>query len=164
MTSSASYEALSRGTIDGTILSVADWPSYSLEDLLKYTITGVSLGHWESYLAMTEALWQDLSAKEREIWDRTAREVQMSNARYIDEREQKVRSQTSADGAEFVSIDDLSPEMRRHVAKAASGTWAQWIQQMEDQGHPGKATAKLWADLITAEGGRLPEGVEAHLR
>ena len=44
MTSSASYEALSRGTIEGTILSIGDWKSYSMQDVLDYTITGVTGG------------------------------------------------------------------------------------------------------------------------
>lgn len=164
MPAAQAYEALSRGTIDGIILSVSDWTSYSLQDLLKYTITGVSLGHWESYLAMTEKTWQELSPAERETWDKVARDVALESARSINQREKEVREMTKAKGARFVSIDELPPKMGSHVAKAATDTWKQWIQQMEDQGHPGKATAKLWADLITAEGGTLPKGVEPLLR
>ncbi len=163
MTSSQSYEALARGTIDGTILSIADWPSYSLGDLLEYTITGVSLGHWESYLSITEALWNELSAEEREIWDRTARRIGMENAKYIDEKEKQVRATAKEGGASFVPVTELPPEMGAHIAEAASDTWIQWIEQLEANGHPGQATAELWAKLITAEDGRLPDGVAEYL-
>jgi TRAP-type C4-dicarboxylate transport system substrate-binding protein len=164
MTSAASYEALSRGTVEGTILSVADWPSYSFEDLLEYAITGISLGHWESYLSMTEETWQGLTEEQRETWDRIARETAMANARYIDKREVTVREQTSADGTTFVQIGDLSEDMQAHMSKAASQTWIRWIEQLEDNGHPARAAARQWAGLIMERGGQIPEGAAEYLK
>ncbi|MBM1143007.1 TRAP transporter substrate-binding protein DctP [Alcanivorax sp. ZXX171] len=163
MTSADSYEALSRDTVEGTILSVADWPSYSFEDLLKYTITGISMGHWESYLAMTEETWQGLTDEQRETWDRIAREIAMKNARYIDQRETKVREETSADGATFVEIDDLSEDMQAHMSTAASQTWIRWIEQLEEDGHPALAAARQWAELVMERGGKIPEGAKEYL-
>lgn len=163
MPSSQSYAALARGTIEGTILSIADWPSYSLGDLLEYTITGVSLGHWESYLATTDQVWKNLSAEEREIWARTARRIAIENAKFIDQKEKRVRAEAKAAGATFVPVSELPQEMEAHIAAAASDTWIQWIEQLEANGHPAKATARLWAKLITAEGGKLPDGVSAYL-
>jgi len=46
-----------------------------------------------------------------------------------------------------------------HIGRAASETWTQWVQQTEQNGHPARATAVLWAELVRAEGGGLPEGV-----
>lgn len=164
MTSADSYEALSRNTVEGTILSVADWPSYSFEDLLEYAITGISMGHWESYLSMTEETWQGLTEEQRETWDRIAREVAMENARYIDKREVTVRENTSADGTTFVEIDELSEEMQAHMSNAASQTWIRWIEQLEENGHPAKAAARQWAELIIERGGKIPEGAAEYLQ
>lgn len=163
MPSSQAYEALSRGTVNGLVLSVGDWKSYSFQDLLKYTITGVSLGHWESYLATTDAVWKGLSEEERKSWDRIARETALKNAEGIDRQDLEVRQASEQKGGKFVEIDKLSPGMRAHIAKAATNTWVQWIEQTEKKGHPGKATARLWAQLVQAEGGKLPEGVAEYL-
>src|SRR5690606_1171737 len=39
MPAAQAYEALSRGTIEGIILSIGDWKSYSMTEILTYTIT-----------------------------------------------------------------------------------------------------------------------------
>ncbi|MGO4841070.1 hypothetical protein AB4144_53335, partial [Rhizobiaceae sp. 2RAB30] len=67
------------------------------------------------------------------------------------------------DGGSFVPVGDLSKEMQDHIGKAGAATWIAWIEKTEANGHPAKATAKLYAELITAEGGKLPEGVADYL-
>lgn len=163
MPASQAYEALSRGTVVGLVLSIGDWKSYSFQDLLKYTLTGVALGHWESYLATTDEVWKGMSEDERKAFDRIAREVAMKNAAGIDKQDVEVRQASEKAGGKFVSIDDLSPEMRAHISKASANTWIQWVEQTEKKGHPAKATALLWAELVKAEGGKLPDGVAEYL-
>jgi len=163
MPASQAYEALSRGTVNGLVLSVGDWKSYSFQDLMKYTITGVAIGHWESYLAVEEGMWNKLSADERQKWDRIARDVAMKNAEGIDKQDVEVRDAAEKKGSKFVDINTLSKDMQAHIAKASTATWVQWIEQTEKKGHPAKATAKLWAQLIQAEGGKVPEGVAEYL-
>lgn len=163
MPSSQAYEALSRGTVNGLVLSVGDWKSYSFQDLLKYTITGVSLGHWESYLATSDDVWKGLTEDERKAWDRIARETALKNADGIDKQDVEVRQASEKTGGKFVPIDQLSGDMRSHIAKASTNTWIQWVEQTEKKGHPGKATARLWAQLVQGEGGKLPDGVAEYL-
>ncbi len=163
MTSADSYEALSRNTVEGTILSVADWPSYSFQELLDYAIVGISMGHWESYLAVTEATWDAFTEAQRSAWDRIAREVAMANARHIDRAEVDVRERTSADGTTFVAMEALPQAMQRHLAGAASRAWIRWIEQLEADGHPARATALLWAELVREQGGALPAGAAEYL-
>jgi len=163
MPTAQSYEALARGTIDGMVLSVGDWKSYSFVGVLKHTITGVSLGHWESYLAVADATWQRLGAQERQQWERIARETALKNAGNIDRQDVEVRQAAEQGGAKFVAVDTLPADMRAHIARAAANTWIQWIEQTEKGGHPARATARLWADLVKAEGGRVPDGVAEYL-
>ncbi len=163
MPAASAYEALSRGTIDGIILSIGDWVSYSLEELLTYTVTDVAIGHWQSYLAVTERTWNGLTDEQRDTWDRVARAVTTRNAEYIDEQDRAVRARARANGATFVAVQQLPAAMRDHIARAASETWIQWIEQTERNGHPARATAVLWAELLLAQGGALPDGVADYL-
>lgn len=164
MPAAQAYEALSRKTIDGIVLSVGDWPSYSMQELLRYTITGVSMGHWESYVALTKATWDKFPEDVKQAWDKVARDMAMKNAEYVAEQDAKtLKLATEKFGARFIDIGELTPEMQAHIAKAAAETWKQWVEKTEAKGHPARATAKLWAQLIVAEGGVLPEGVSAYL-
>lgn len=164
MPSSQSYEALSRGTINGTILSIGDWKSYSLQDVLTYSITGVAVGHWGSYLAISDAGWEKLSDEQRETWAETAREIAMQNAEAIEAQETEVREAAEADGSTFVDIGETSADLQDAINAASVNTWKRWVMQTEEAGHPGLATARLWASLTQEQGGELPEGVEEFLK
>lgn len=163
MPAAQAFEALSRGTIEGILLSVGDWKSYSLTDLLKFTIDGVSLGHWESYLAMSDEAWNRLSDEEKAAWDKIARETAMKNAEHIAGLEAQSREAVKGTDAVFMNISDLPAELQDHIATAAHDTWVQWIEELEANGHPAKAAAKIWAELVIAEGGSLPNGVAEYL-
>ena len=163
MPAAQAYEALSRNTIEGILLSVGDWKSYSLLDTLTFTMDGVSLGHWESYWAISDAAWDRLSPEQQAEWDRIARETGAANAAFIENQEIEVREAVAPKGAQFVMIQDMSPEMQAFIAEAALGTWRQWVEQTEAAGHPARATARLWAELVQAEGGELPPGVAEYL-
>ncbi|MGB6118339.1 MAG: TRAP transporter substrate-binding protein DctP [Mesorhizobium sp.] len=161
---SQAFEAASRGTIEGIIIAISDWPSYSLQQLLRHSIVDVSIGHWESYLAINNDSWGQLSDEQKALFDKTAREVALTNAAEWEARVGTVRDASiKDDGGSFVSVNDLSPEMKAHIDKAAHDSWVAWIEKTEAAGHPAKATAKIYADLIVAEGGKLPSGVAEYL-
>lgn len=164
MPGSQAFEAASRGTIEGLVIAISDWPSYSLQQLLRHSIVDVSIGHWESYLAISDQAWNELTDDQKALFDKTAREVGLSNAKEWEARVGTVRDESIAkDGGEFTSINDLSPAMKAHVETAAAETWKAWIEKTEANGHPARATAKLYAELIQAEGGKLPAGVAEYL-
>lgn len=157
------YEALSRGTIEGLVIAISDWPSYTIEPLLRQSIVDVSIGHWESYLAVSDAMWDGLTDAQKTLFDETARRIGLENAQKWEDNVGIVREKSTVDGGAFVSINDLSPAMQQHIAKAAADTWISWIEKTEANGHPAKAAAKLYAELIQAEGGSLPDGVADYL-
>ena len=158
------YEAMSRGDVDGGVLTIPGWRAYAFQDLLKYTVTDVAIGHWESYLAIGDAAWNKLTPRQQQLWDETARRLALENAAYWEAGQlEVVKEAAKAKGAAFVPVGELPEAMQNHIAKAAADTWIAWVEKMEAAGHPGKATAKLYAQLITKAGGRLPNGVAGYL-
>jgi TRAP-type C4-dicarboxylate transport system substrate-binding protein len=158
------YEALSRKTIDGIIIAISDWPSYSIQELLRHSIVDLSIGHWESYLAISDEAWDRMSEENQQVFDQTAREIALFNANKWNENGVKVQEESATnDGGSFVSINDLSQAMQDHIADAGRQTWIDWIEKTEAAGHPARATAQLYAELIQAEGGALPDGVAEYL-
>lgn len=164
MPAAEAYESIMKNTINGSLLCVADWNSYRLEDLFRYSLTGINLGHFSMYMVTKQDTWDKLPADVQEAWDRIARETAIKNAEFIDNKgEVTMKDATEKFGTKFVNVDDLDPSVKQYINEAATKTWQQWIENVEAKGAPGKACAKLWAELIVAEGGRLPEGVEALL-
>ncbi len=160
----AAYEALSRKTIDGIIIAIADWPSYSIQELLQHSIVDLSIGHWESYFAISNEAWDQMSEANQKLFDEIAREVALTNAAKWNENGVTVQEASAAnDGGSFVPIGDLSQEMQDHIAEAGRQSWIDWVEATEAGGHPARATAKLYAELIQAEGGNLPAGVAEYL-
>lgn len=159
MPAAQAFEALSRGTIEGILLSVADWKSYSLLDTLKFTIDGVALGHWESYHAISQDAWDRLTPEQQELFDKTARETAIKNAEFIENQAVEIRAAAKAGGSIFAMVGSMSEEMQAHIATASLETWEQWIEATEANGHPARAAARQWAVLVQAEGGVLPAGV-----
>lgn len=160
--SSQAYEALSRGVIESVVLSIGDWESYSLQELLRYSLTGISLGHWESYLAMKQETWDRLTKDQQMLWDSTARDMALANAEHISTQDRDVKSET-ASTADFVEIAEMPKDLQEFVADAAFRTWVQWIEKQEAAGEPATAAATLWVKYLEAEGGRVPPGVKTHL-
>lgn len=164
MPASNVYEALSRGTVNGLVLAISDWPAYSLEPLLKNTITDVAIGHWESYLAISNDAWEQLDEAGRTAFDSAARAAAITNSAAWDGRLESARKENSEKhGGTFTPVTELSTDMQNFIATAGANTWKVWIEKLEGEGHPAKATATLYARIIQAEGGRLPEGVAAYL-
>lgn len=164
MPATGAYEALSRGTLEGIVLAVSDWPTYSLDRVLSFTLTDAAIGHWQSYLAISEATWNSLDAENREQIAEAALATTMANAAELNRQLVENRASAEAEhGAQFVSVDDMPQELQDHVAAALTRTWVRWVEMVEGAGHPGRATARLYAELILAEGGELPEGVAEYL-
>lgn len=164
MTGMDTYEAFSRGTLQGIVYSIPDWKAYGFQELIKYTITGLSLGHWPSYLAVTKKTWDKFPADIQKIWNDTANEMAMESAKYwVSLRDPVMKEAKEKYKIVFEDISKLDPGVQKAIANAAVETWKSWITEIEGKGHPAKATARLWAQLITAEGGKLPPGVKEFL-
>ena len=153
------YDALSRGAIDGALIHVADWPAYGLQDILKYSITDASYGHFVAGCAMTRDRWDSLPPVIQQIMEDVAGECRISGAEYWDEQTIAVMEEGKANGIDFVSFNDLSAETQEQLNQAAVKTWEEYIKMQEEAGVPGKAIVKLWADCVKEAGGELYDGV-----
>lgn len=64
------YDSLSRNALDGTIQSVADWTGYGLQEVLKYTLEGINLGHYAPVIAMSEEKFNSLPDNVKEAMEK----------------------------------------------------------------------------------------------
>lgn len=161
MNQNETYDALSRGALDGTVMPIGDWTTWGLDDLLQNAIIGADIGHFTAIMSMTEEKWNSLPDDIQDIMEEVAEELSASTdvVQFIDEREVEVVEEL--DGiADFKELDDLNDETREHIIDAMGQTWLDWIDIIEEQGSPGKEVAKLWRDLIIEAGGDVPDVVK----
>jgi TRAP-type C4-dicarboxylate transport system substrate-binding protein len=158
------YDAFSRGSIVGIIYSIPDWKSYGFQELIRYTITGIGLGHFNSYIAVMKKTWDKFPPDIQKIWTETAMEQSVESGKYwISLTDPVIKEAKEKYKAVFEDVSKLDPGVQKVMYAAAVETWKTWIDEEEKKGHPAKATAKLWAQLITAEGGVLPAGIKEYL-
>ena len=87
----------------------------------------------------------------------------LQNAEAIEAQEVEVREAAEAGGATFVGLQELPQALQDAIVNASASTWRRGVEQTEAAGHPGRATARLWAQLVLGQGGELPEGVAEFL-
>lgn len=154
------YDALSRGTIDGTLMAVGDWGGWGYQELFKYVLEGAYIGHFSAVFGMQEEKWNSLPADVQEVLDNAAQELQLGIEQHEKMLAEEKKVYDEVEGkVEFETLGDLDPATRDHIMAAMSKTWFDWIELMEADGQPGKETAILWRDIITEAGGKVPDAV-----
>lgn len=104
---SSTFEAISQGTIDGTMASVADLTSYRLVDLVKYA-TELTLGtyHATSNFSISNDSWADMSVEERAGVIRAANRANPTFTQNWAYERPEVAHQAGVDaGIEFITPD-----------------------------------------------------------
>lgn len=155
------YDALSRGALDGSFLSIADWNTYGFSELLESTLEGVSLGHYAGVTGFTEEQWDKFPEDTQKIMEEANEDMIPEAIEKLKKREDENKESNLEYGGEFVNIDELDPEVQELLIEGLDQTWDDWIKAMEDEGHPGLEIARLWRDLIIDAGGDVPDGVKS---
>ena len=153
------FDALSRGAVDGSFLFISDWTGYGFDELFKYTVTDVNLGHFASAMALTKDQWNALPEDLQTIMLETASEQITEGAQLWVDRREEIMEKTQANGAEFISVNDLSPEVKELLLSGMEKTWFDYIDNLEQKGLPGKKLARLWRDIVIEQGGDVPEAI-----
>lgn len=130
------YEAMSRGTIDGGVLAVVSVASYKLTPLLKYGTSGENFGSAVLDYAISEARWKQLSPAVQQAMLKAGDDVMQASCAEID-------GQNAGEIAEMVKAGIVmtplpQAEHDRLAAKLASvGT--DWAAALDKRGKPGSA-------------------------
>ncbi|OLO36373.1 hypothetical protein BTR23_16010 [Alkalihalophilus pseudofirmus] len=161
MPQTESYDALSRGALDGNLLCICDWDGWGFQDLFAYSLEGANIGHYTAVFGMTEEKWNSLPSDIQEILESAAKELQLAEPTVARMVEADQINRDLVEGkVEFETLDDLNDETREHIMQAMEKTWFDWIEMVDEQGSPGKEVAKLWRDLIIEAGGDVPDKIK----
>ncbi len=153
------YDALSRGTFDGSFYSIADWSGYGFQDLFKYTITGVNFGHFNAFIGMSKEKWESLPEHVQQAMTQANEEIFTPGAQEWVDRSEKAITANKEIGGQFVDFSTLNADVQEHFHKGMEGTWKNYAELLESNGLPGNKLVVLWRDILIEEGGEVPESI-----
>lgn len=154
------YDALSRGSFDGSYYSVADWTGYGFQDLFKYTITGVNFGHFNAFIGMTQEKWDSLPKNVQDAMTQASEEIFIPGAEAWLTRAEESIKLNEENGGKFVEFSTLDQSVQDLINTGIEETWLDYADLLEEQGLPGKKLITLWRDIIIEQGGDVPEGLK----
>lgn len=158
--SSDLYDALSRGTIDGSFSFIGDWSSFGYDDLFKHAITDINLGHYSAVFAFSQEKWDSLPEDIQEIMVNAQQDLVVEGSDVWVDRTKDVMKEAEEKGTEFIEIDDLNPDVEKLFKESAEETWFEYADILNEQGHPGDELIKLWRDIVIEQGGSVPSAIE----
>lgn len=154
------YDALSRGTFDGSFYSIADWTGYGFQDLFKYTVTGINFGHFNTFIGMNLDKWNEMPENVQQAMIQANEDVFLAGAEEWLKRAETVIAENKKIGGKFVDFNTLDSSVQEHFNQGIEETWVNYAELLESNGLPGNKLVTLWRDLIIEEGGDVPEGVK----
>jgi TRAP-type C4-dicarboxylate transport system substrate-binding protein len=129
------YEAVSRGTVDGTLASPVSVASYRLGEVLDYSTNGARLGAFTVTYAVSLNTWNQLNDQQRKFIEQASKIAQDGAADQVEKAQIKGLKQMKDEGVEFHDVtDEERPLWNAMVEPVVNG----WSRDLEERGLPAK--------------------------
>lgn len=134
MTAPELHEALSRGTVDGTVFPTASLLAYDIAGLVKSGTTGENFGSAVLTFMISNTRWNSLSPAVRKAMldagDATTRRI----CEYADKQ---VTADVASIRQKGVAMSPLASADKAAMSTLTSAVRKEWAQQMDGRGKPG---------------------------
>ncbi len=139
------YLSLSRGTLDGVILSNISWHGYGLQELLNSTTTNASMGTVAFATVINERKWQKLPEWARVIITRASEETRQNAVHTFATLVDKIDAQLIQEG---INVYPLSEELRQQIQQKILPVENEWAARLEKKGLPARETLINFRALV----------------
>ena len=140
-------ESLSRGTIDGLLLSHSSIVDYDLHHHLSYGTDGENFGSAVIMYTVNLDTWAELPPKVRQAFTQAGQEVTRSGCVATDEDSAVSLKSIREAGVEIV---DLSPSARAEFKSVLQGVNRQWAADLDSRGKPGTEVLQAFQNALAA--------------
>lgn len=129
------YVAMERGTIEGTILSLASAPGYKLEEIVRY-VNRVNFSSTPITVVMNERTWASLTPEQQDIVMTAARHAAENTGKAYDMADGEGLAKLEAEGAK---VFNFPPEDVARLRELSAPAWDGWAAQLTEKGKDGAA-------------------------
>jgi len=133
------YEAISRGTVDGTVLGPVSAAPYHLEEVTGHATVGARLGSFTMTYSISESAWDVLPSELQDVLHRAGREATRSLCAALQEGNVQGRQQMRDAG---VHMHRITGDERVVWDRATEPIQRLWAADMAEIGRPGTAALR----------------------
>lgn len=128
------YEAISRGTVDGTVLAPMSALPYRLDEAAGHSTLGANLGSFTNTYSISEDVWDDLPADIRGALGQAGHDTTRHLCKALD-KENTASQQDLAEGG--MVFHRLTGPQRERWNEVTGPAQRQWAEHIESIGRPG---------------------------
>ena len=139
------FQAVQRGTIDGTMLAYIGLPPYDLHTLLRHGMTGVNLGSTAVTYVMSEAKWQQLPEKVQTALMEAGEFASNSLCTHSDTANASEMEALKERGAKIHVIEGGE---REELLKLLAPVEEKWASDLEKRGKPAGEVAAAYRAAV----------------
>lgn len=126
------YEALTRGTVEGTVASPVSITPYGLEEVIHYSTRGANLGSFTTVYVINNDTWNELSDEQRELITGLAEESHQSVCEELNKSVGESYDAMEESGVQFSDISGNADEWEALLEPTRQG----WVRDLESMGRP----------------------------
>lgn len=127
------YEAISRGTVEGTVASPVSIASYKLGEVLGFSTDGARLGAFTITFSISEDVWQELDTDQQNLLSEASELAQQGACESIEEAATAAVAEMRDQGVEVLKI---GPKSRAKWDALAAPVRDKWVKDLESAGRP----------------------------
>ncbi|MCR8551111.1 TRAP transporter substrate-binding protein DctP [Salipiger sp. P9] len=142
-----SFNSLTRGTIDGVMMSFFGAQDFELETATDYSLTGYPMGAGAIFVMVSDKTFEALPADVQAAMVDAGRYAEDNLCRYLDAQEAVSRDVFRASGSEIVEV---SPEMRDALDVALAPVANDWTAQVDGRGKPASEALAAYEAALRA--------------
>lgn len=125
------YESLTRGTVEGTVISPISITPYGLEEVLGYSTRGANLGSFTTVYSINEDTWQSLTEDQKEYISELADNSQQSVCDELNAEAETAFGVMEDAGVKFIDASD-NTQWQELLEPVREG----WVRDLEAMDRP----------------------------
>lgn len=148
MSSPEILQSLSRGTIDGTMLTFLSAKQYDLHTVARNATTGYSFGGAAIILMMSDARYQSLSDEMKAAVDAAGLKAEESYCSFGLEGNQAAADAMAKDG---LQLNEISAETKADLDKKLAVLSENWAGQLDQSSKPGTEVLETFRKIYSSK-------------
>jgi len=142
------YEGISRGTVEGAVLTRFSAPAYGLEDVVEYVTDDTNLYSTTVLYSISADQWESLTPEQRRVLVDAGELAQEGACQALNGAQEDAEKFLRGAGVEFVPIDEAA---RPEWDEALAGVRSNWVKDLESVGLPASAVLAEYEARLAEE-------------
>jgi TRAP-type C4-dicarboxylate transport system substrate-binding protein len=143
---SETYDALSRGIVDGTLFPVEALQGFKIGEVVKTVLEDYGVSYMTSmYVVMNKAKWDSIPPADQKAIEQLNDEYNEKIAKLWVELDNKAKEYALGKGVTFVTV---SEKEQAETAEKMKPIWDDYVKMAKSKGLPGDETLKFCQDYL----------------